>query len=88
MDKSQVMTVAVTDLRHRTREVLDRVKSGESVEIKVHGKPVATVEPTSQGIDAGVLLDALLRLGPDPETADEIQGHIQDMRKARTAPAG
>lgn len=53
------------------------------MEIEVHGKPVATIEPSSEGIDAGVLLDALLQLGPDPDTADEIEGHIKDMRKAR-----
>jgi len=79
------MTVSETDLRRGTSEILDRVKAGESVEIEIHGKPVATIEPSSDGIDAGVLLDALLRLDPDPETADEIQGHIDDMRRARAS---
>ena len=80
--KFPLMTASVTDLRRRTSEIVDRLKSGESVEIEVHGKPVATMEPNSEGIAAGVLLDALLRLDPDPETADEIEGHILDMRKA------
>ena len=61
-------------------------KPDEPVEIHVDGKRVATLRRTSQGIHAAVLLEALLRLGPDPETADEIAGHIEDMRKARTFP--
>ncbi len=81
-DKFPLMTASVTDLRRRTSEIVDRVKSGESVEIEIHGKPVATMEPSSDGIDAGVLLDALLRLDPDPDTADEIQSHVDAIRKA------
>ena len=77
-----VMTASVTDLRRRTNEILDEVKKGRSVEIEQHGKPVATVEPASCGVSAAVLRDALARLDADPETADEIQTHVDAIRKA------
>jgi antitoxin (DNA-binding transcriptional repressor) of toxin-antitoxin stability system len=79
------MTASITDLRRRTSDVVDAVKRGESVDIEMHGKSVATMEPSSDGIPAGVLLDALLRLDPDPETADEIERHILDLRKSRAS---
>lgn len=52
------------------------------MEIESHGKPVATMEPASCGVLASVLRDALARLEPDPETADEIQAHVDAIRKA------
>jgi len=82
------MTASVTDLRRRTTEFLDEVKRGGSADIEIHGKPVATIEPDSDGIPAVVLLDALLRLDPDPEAADEIQRHIDDMRRVRAGRHG
>jgi prevent-host-death family protein len=76
------MTASVTDLRRKTSDLIDAVKRGESVEIESHGKPVATMEPASCGVLASVLRDALARLEPDPETADEIQAHVDAIRKA------
>lgn len=87
VNPSALMTVSFADLRRETSDLMNPVKRGKSVDGKAHGKPVASVKPSSKGIDAGVLLEALRRLDPDPETADEIQGHIEDMRKARTADA-
>ncbi|MBA3267064.1 MAG: type II toxin-antitoxin system prevent-host-death family antitoxin [Acidimicrobiia bacterium] len=39
--------VASRDLRNRTRALLDRVASGESLTITVDGRPVAVLAPVS-----------------------------------------
>ncbi len=46
------------------------------------GKPVSIMEPPSFGVSAAILRDALAGLDPDPETADEIQAHVDAIRKA------
>jgi len=40
--------VASRELRNNTRELLDRVEQGESVEITVSGRPVARLEPVGR----------------------------------------
>lgn len=39
------MEVGVRDLRNRTRQVMDAVRSGERVVLTVHGEPVADIVP-------------------------------------------
>ncbi|MEI6341569.1 MAG: hypothetical protein WCR07_06405, partial [Verrucomicrobiota bacterium] len=52
------MTVSVADLRRETSDLMNPVKRGKSVDDKAHGKPVASVKPSSKGIDAGVREDS------------------------------
>jgi hypothetical protein len=40
------------------------------------------MEPSSFGVSAAILRDALAGLDPDAETADEIQAHVDAIRKA------
>jgi antitoxin (DNA-binding transcriptional repressor) of toxin-antitoxin stability system len=76
------MTASASDPRRRTRDILDEVKKGRAAEIERHGKPVAIMEPASFGVSAAILRDALAGLDPDAETADEIQAHVDAIRKA------
>ena len=39
--------VAVRDLRNHTRQILDRVRSGEAIVITVDGRPTAELRPLS-----------------------------------------
>lgn len=39
------MEVGVRDLRNRTSQVIDAVKSGEQVTLTVHGEPIADIVP-------------------------------------------
>lgn len=39
------MEVGVRDLRNRTRQVVEAVKSGERVVLTVHGEPIADIVP-------------------------------------------
>jgi prevent-host-death family protein len=40
-----MVTVTVTELNQQTAKVLDRVKNGESLEIKEHGRSIARLVP-------------------------------------------
>ena len=42
------MNVASRDLRNNTRQVLDRVRAGESITITVDGQPVAVLQPAGR----------------------------------------
>lgn len=42
------MEVGVRELRNRTAEVIDAVRSGEAVVLTVHGQPVADIVPHRQ----------------------------------------
>lgn len=42
------MEVGVRELRNRTSEVIDAVRSGEAVVLTVHGQPVADIVPHRQ----------------------------------------
>lgn len=42
------MNVASRELRNNTREILDRVESGESVTITVGGRAVAVLQPVGR----------------------------------------
>jgi prevent-host-death family protein len=55
-------TVSVTELNQQTARVLERVKSGESVEITEHGRSVARLVPAAPttGVPA---LDRLIAQG-------------------------
>jgi prevent-host-death family protein len=39
------MEIGVRDLRNRTAQVLDAVRSGERVTLTIHGEPVADIVP-------------------------------------------
>ncbi len=39
------MEIGVRDLRNRTAQVIDAVKSGEPVTLTVHGEPIADIVP-------------------------------------------
>lgn len=55
-------TVSVTELNQQTARVLERVKSGESVEISEYGRPIARLVPAAPttGVPA---LDRLIAQG-------------------------
>lgn len=38
-------SVSVTELNQQTARVLDRVKAGESLEVREHGRPIARIVP-------------------------------------------
>lgn len=38
-------TVSVTELNQQTAKVLERVKAGESLEVREHGRPIARIVP-------------------------------------------
>jgi prevent-host-death family protein len=38
-------TVSVTELNQQTAKVLERVKAGESLEVREHGRPIARIIP-------------------------------------------
>jgi prevent-host-death family protein len=55
-------SVTVSELNRQTAKVLERVKSGESVEISEYGRPVARITPAAP--TTGVpLLDRLIAQG-------------------------
>jgi uncharacterized protein len=67
-------TVSVTELKQQTASILERVKSGESVEITEHGRSVARLVPAAPatGVPA---LDRLIAQGRAvPATAPEVIG--------------
>lgn len=37
--------VGLRELRHRARDVFDRVRSGETIDITEHGRPIARISP-------------------------------------------
>lgn len=66
--------VAVRDLRNHTRQVLERVRSGEVVTITVDGRPTAELHPIGarpRFLDRTTFATRLLRHQADPSlTAD------------------
>jgi prevent-host-death family protein len=55
-------SVTVSELNRQTAKVLDRVKSGESLEISEYGRPVARITPVAPTTGAP-LLDRLIIQG-------------------------
>jgi prevent-host-death family protein len=52
--------VSVTELNQQTAKVLDRVKGGESLEVKEHGRPIARIVPI---LAAASIIERLLSEG-------------------------
>jgi prevent-host-death family protein len=55
-------SVTVSELNRQTAKVLDRVKSGESLEISEYGRPVARITPVTP-TTGSPLLDRLIAQG-------------------------
>lgn len=55
-------SVTVSELNRQTAKVLDRVKSGESLEISEYGRPVARITPVTP-TTGSPLLDRLIGQG-------------------------
>lgn len=62
------MVVGVRELRNRTAQVLEAVRSGELVTLTVHGEPVADIVP--HGVRSPWLSGSDLRLELDQRSAD------------------
>lgn len=54
--------IGLRELRHHTREVIERVRNGESLEVTDHGQPVARLVPCSPRTTPSVL-DQLVAAG-------------------------
>ncbi len=66
--------MSATDVARHFSEVINRVDSGEEIEIVRNGKPVAELRPPSEpvGISGAGLRDLLVGLPPlDPDFAEE-----------------
>jgi prevent-host-death family protein len=55
-------SVTVSELNRQTAKVLDRVKSGESLEISEYGRPVARITPVTP-TTGSPLLDRMIAQG-------------------------
>ena len=65
--------LSATDAARNFSELLDRVeRTGESVVVVRHGRPVATIGPPAAG-NGKALLDLLRAHKPDPDLVDEIR---------------
>lgn len=87
--------VSVTELNQQTAKVLDRVKSGESLEVKEHGRAIARIVPVlantslmdrlvSEGrAIAATCTDALFApVPPAPPNASSLTDALQEARDA------
>jgi prevent-host-death family protein len=67
--------VSARDLRNHTREVLERVRRGERIQITVNRAPVAELKPlppTPQFVPWAVIEEILQTAPADPELLDDI----------------
>lgn len=78
------MEIGVRDLRNRTGQVIEAVKSGERVTLTVHGEPVADIVPhgvRSRWLAGNSLREQLRDRAADPELKgdlDELAGQTLD----------
>lgn len=69
------MEIGVRDLRNRTGQVIDAVRSGERVTLTVHGEPVADIVPhghRARWLVGGHLRDQLRDRAADPELTSDL----------------
>lgn len=69
------MEVGVRDLRNRTSQVIDAVKSGQPVTLTVHGEPVADIVPHRRRVrwlSGDFLRGELIERAADAQLADEL----------------
>jgi prevent-host-death family protein len=67
--------VSARDLRNHTREVLERVERGESIEITVNRRPVAELSPARrkpQWVPWRVMEEIIRERGADPGLLEDI----------------
>jgi prevent-host-death family protein len=65
--------LSATEAARGFSDLLDRVeRTGESVVVLRHGRPVATIGPPSRG-NGKALLDLLRAHRPDPDLVDEVR---------------
>ena len=67
--------VSARDLRNHTREILERVERGESIEITVNRRPVAELKPLPprpQFVPWSVIEEILETAPADPGLLDDI----------------
>ncbi|PQM48872.1 type II toxin-antitoxin system Phd/YefM family antitoxin [Mycobacterium talmoniae] len=70
------MEVGVRDLRNRTSQVIDAVKSGQQVTLTVHGEPVADIVPHRRRVrwlTGEQLRHELAERAADAPLADELE---------------
>lgn len=69
------MEIGVRDLRNRTGQVIEAVKSGERVTLTVHGEPVADIVPhgvRSRWLAGNSLREQLRDRAADPGLQDDL----------------
>jgi len=77
-------SVTVSELNRQTAKVLERVKSGESVEISEYGRPVARITPAAP--TTGVpLLDRLIAQGRAVPASNLLRHATRRMRTCPSA---
>lgn len=82
-------SIELADAKDRLSELIDRIETGDSVDITRHGKPVARLVPIAKPhkpIDAALLQSLTAAMPPQPESAASLvrsmrDGLIQDLEK-------
>lgn len=72
------MRIGVRDLRNRTAQVIDAVRSGERVVLTVNGEPTADIVPhgeRARWLDGARLRDQLAERAADPGLAADLDEH-------------
>lgn len=75
------MDVPSRELRNSTREVLDRVASGEEVRVTVDGRPVARIVPLPsrpRWVTREQFLRRVVAAQADPELRDDLRSIVGD----------
>ncbi len=70
------MEIGVRELRNRTSQVIDTVRSGERVTLTVHGEPVADIVPHADRVrwlDGDQFRRQLAGRAADPGLRDDLQ---------------
>jgi prevent-host-death family protein len=78
------MEIGVRELRNRTSQVIEAVRSGERVTLTVHGEPIADIVPhgrRARWLAGGLLRDQLAEHAADPglqAELDDLAGQTVD----------
>jgi len=76
------MKASALDLRYHTRELLERVQSGESVDISHRGKSVARLVPILQSQSQDYTLPAF-GMWADRSDMEDPSDFVRNLRKSR-----
>jgi len=79
---SMSMNASALDLRYHTRELLERVQSGESIVISHHGKDAARLVPVLQAGAQDFTLPAF-GMWADHDTVADPSKFVRELRRSR-----